>query len=155
MYSTFLSVRAFSIITVILLAHYCLCVCFLPFFLNRIVLTVAVKEHNVVHLRPARVKNDGTFNIKPWTWEREAGLNINYTGSLCLLWIYNVQPHIHRRQCITSSWKTIEHFHGFEGGAVKELLSTSFSLNKYGLMPVRHQPRLSQIVSSFLTSCWI
>lgn len=65
MYSTFLSVRAFSIITVILLAHYCLCVCFLPFFLNRIVLTVAVKEHNMVHLRPARVKNDGTFNIKP------------------------------------------------------------------------------------------
>lgn len=61
---------------------------FFVFFFNRIVLTVAVKEHNMVHLRPARVKNDGTFNIKPWTWEREAGLNINHKGSLCLLWIY-------------------------------------------------------------------
>lgn len=46
--------------------HITVCVfVFCLFFLNRIVLTVAVKEHSMVHLRSARVKNDGTFNIKP------------------------------------------------------------------------------------------
>lgn len=154
MYSTFLSVRAFSIITVILLAHYCLCVCFLSFFKSY---CAHCSSEGTQYGSPA------SCTRKEWRYIQHQALNLRkrsrfkhqlYRIALSFVDLH-VQPHIHRRQCITSSWKTIEHFHGFEGGAVKELLSTSFSLNKYGLMPVRHQPRLSQIVSSFLTSCWI